>query len=377
VENNLWIWPLGAVSLAVAWWWWKRPVASALPPSSPADLKARAGASRKGAPLGTASGPLATDALQPEAVPPELASLRWLSETDLPAPRRATLLAAVKGIPRPPNGLRQLISPDFLAKVGSTELSDLVMSEPLIAARVLSTVNSPLYGLQQPVTNMGQAVTFLGINTVRSICLQYMLAEAFKPRLAAAQTSFDTLWRASAIASDLCVRLGKALNLPDQGTLSTQVVLSFVGQLATASLLPANGLAPWMARDRVERARLEQDLLGLNATEIGCLLLRHWELPESITADVRALGMQMVAPASDPARAPSVALGYLCSRLGERLANGHLVHLDGYDPMQDIAADTHHLRAALQHPALARIGSAMLAPELLGAVRRMARPLAA
>ena len=77
------------------------------------------------------------------------------------------------------------------------------MSEPLIAAKVLSTVNSPLYGLHRPVTNIGQAVTFLGISSVRSLCLQYMLAEAFKPTQAEAQKAFDAIWKASAIASEL------------------------------------------------------------------------------------------------------------------------------------------------------------------------------
>ena len=83
--------------------------------------------------------------------------------------------------------MQQLLSPEFVARASSTELSELVMAEPLIAAKVLSTVNSPFYALQKPVTNIGQAVTFLGINTVRSICLQYMLAEAFKPKLAESQ----------------------------------------------------------------------------------------------------------------------------------------------------------------------------------------------
>lgn len=306
-------------------------------------------------------------------VPPELSAYQWHTEQNLDASRQDALLKAIKGIPRPPRSMQKLLSPEFVAKAGSAELSELVMGEPLIAAKVLSTVNAPLYGLQKPVTGIGQAVTFLGMNTVRSLCLQYMLAEAFKPKLAEAQRCFDAIWQASAIASELCVRLGKALNLPDMGNLSTQVVLSFVGQLAAASLIPASHLEQWHHQDRLQRACTEQELLGLNASEIGSLLMKSWDLPEGLIDEVRGVGRQLVTPfmVTDRARAPRFALAYLCARLGERFALGELDSLEGYDPALDIAADTHHLRASLAHPALARLDQALAAPELQAALDQM------
>jgi HD-like signal output (HDOD) protein len=306
-------------------------------------------------------------------VPEVLAGFRWLTEKDLDPARRDSLLAAVRGIPRPPRSMQKLLSPDFVARAGSAELSELVMGEPLIAAKVLSTVNAPFYGLHKPVSSIGQSVTFLGMNSVRGICLQYMLAEAFKPKLAEAQRSFDAIWRSSAIASELCVRLGKALNLPEQGSLSTQVVLSFVGQLATASLIPATGLEKWLQCDRLERAQLEQELLGLNACEIGCLLMKSWELPEELVNEVGGVGRQLVTPfmTTEPQRAPRFALGYLCARLGERLALGQLDSLEGYDPREETGIDTHHLRNSLNHPALARLDQALASPELHASVDQM------
>ena len=252
-------WMAGVLALALAWWFLRRPPVKAAPARPITAPRSSAPAPR------AASQAPATAAREPdlppaEAMPAELAGFRWLREQDIDPARRDALLAAFRGIPRPPRSMQKLLSPDFVAKAGSAELSELVMGEPLIAAKVLSTVNSPMYGLRTPVTNIGHAVTFLGMNTVRSICLQYMLAEAFKPKLAEAQRCFDTLWRASAVASELCVRLGKALNLTDQGSLSTQVVLSFVGQLATASLIPPTGLSAWLQREPQARARLEQDL---------------------------------------------------------------------------------------------------------------------
>ncbi len=186
--------------------------------------------------------------------------MQWLKVQDLEAQRRDTLLEAIKGIPRPPHSLQKLLSPEFVARAGSAELSELVMGEPIIAAKVLSTVNAPFYGLHKPVTGIGQAVTFLGMNTVRNICVQYMLAEAFKPRLATSQRAFDGIWRASAIASELCVRLSKALNLPDQGGLShpggARLCGPPVGRIADAAQGPGRLAVAGPPGPRPARARL-------------------------------------------------------------------------------------------------------------------------
>lgn len=368
--SSLSLWIAAALAVAVASWWFLRPAGRS--PTAQATRPPKVRTQRSAAPTASPTQAPATAPPEPP-LPPELASFRWRAETELDAEHRASMVAAVRGIPRPPRSMQQLLSPEFVATAGSAELSELVMGEPLIAARVISTVNAPFYGLHRPVTNIGQAVTFLGMNSVRGICLQYMLAEAFKPTLANTQKAFDVIWKASAIASELAVRLGKALNLPEQGSLSTQVVLSFVGQLATASLIPPSELERWLASGRLERARLEQDLLGLNACEIGALLMKTWELPASLVGEVSALGRQLVTPylKTDPVHAPRLALGYLCARLGERLALGQMRGLEGYEVGQDQGADTHHLRASLAHPALARLEQALASPDVQAAVQQM------
>lgn len=365
------LWIAAVFAAAMAWWWFRRPA-----PRASASELARLRASV--APLPGAAPVRPTAVVNPpprpdHPLPAELAAFGWKHEHDLDAARREHLLSAIRGIPRPPRSMQQLLSPEFLASASSAELSELVMGEPLIAAKVLSTVNGPFYGLHKPVTSIGQAVTFLGINSVRSICLQYMLAEAFKPKLAEAQKAFDAIWRASAIASELAVRLGKALNLPDQGSLSTQVVLGFVGQLATASLLPPEGLIPWLQSDRLERARAEQDLLGLSAGEVGCMMMKSWELPAGLVADVADSSRLLVTPPAllDPARLPRLALGYLCARLGERLALGQLESLESYAPATDASVDMHHLRHCLSHPALLRLDGALQSNDLQAALRQM------
>lgn len=371
----LMLWIAAVLAVAAVWWFVRRPATQPAgnppPVTQRSAVQAAAGAPRAADRPSVASPQAAPTPSLP--VPPGLARFQWVTDAALPQQRREQLLQTIRGIPRPPQSMQQLLSPDFLAQASSAELSQLIMAEPIIAAKVLSAVNSPMYGLRQPVASLGQAVTFLGINSVRNICLQYMLSEAFKPKLAEAQQAFDQIWKASACASELAIRLGKAMHWSEQGSLSTQVVLSFVGQLAMASMLPASQLREWLAADRLGRARIEQEVVGINAVETGALMMRHWGLPASLVDDVAGIGRVLVTPATKaaPGRAPLMALGYLCARLGECLASGTLDSLESYVPASDPADDAHHLKSYLVLPSLALLDAALQSPELRASVDQM------
>ena len=306
-------------------------------------------------------------------MPGVLSALDWKQESGLTEARRDELMDAIGSMPCPPASLRSLLAPDFMERVGPAELTQLLRGEPLITAKVLATVNASFYGLSQPVEDIEHAVAFLGLDTVRNICVQYLMAQAFKPGLSASQHSFDGIWRASSMASELALRLGKALDLPDYGTLATKVVLAFVGHLTTAALLPRDAIDAWLMRSRIERAQLEQKEVGLSAGEIGPLVLRLWGLPDGLVDDVAASSRVLVTPASecDPASVPHLALMYLCIGLGERLALGKMSGLAGYDPADDRLVENYHLRSYLQHPALAGLKAVLNSPEMAAVVQQM------
>lgn len=311
-------------------------------------------------------------------LPPEaLGSFRWLTHESLAADRRQTLVVALRRIPRPPAALHQLLSPQFLDRASSNELGELITGEAQIAAKVLATVNAPYYGLTRPVAGIGQAVTFLGLNTVRSICLQYLLDDSFKPTDARLKRAYGEIWNASALASELCTRLAGKLGLPDAGALVAQVLLSFLGHLATATLLAAQDTdVPPASASLLDRTRDAQARLGLGPSEIGALLLREWGLPDAIVDDVRAIDRLLVTAVGElPANSSRrLAVAHLCARLGEHLASGGPAtagSLAGLAAGQAIAEDGFHLRAHLDAPTLTRLPEHLQAADLSQALQTL------
>jgi len=342
-----------------------RAARTALPAAGTSPVAGTTGAQAPLPANGSPATPAAASAPLPKVTVPT--DSRLIRVDSLSDTRKQELLAELRTIPRPPRALHQLVSPDFVDRASSNELSDLVMSEPVVAARVMAAVNSPLYGLRQTVTSVGQAITFLGLNSVRSMCLQYLLIETLPPGDAQLRKEFDTLWRASALASELCLQLAKRLQLPDAAGMATQLVLSFLGRFAAATLMQRAGATTPAGTGMLQRALAEQQQLGLSAGELGYLLMQEWGLPDVMVAETRGIGrvLFMGAPAPDPARASRLALTALSAGIGESIARGELKDLGSFEPATADSEDLVALRRHLDAQTLAVVAETVHSPEMV------------
>ncbi len=269
----------------------------------------------------------------------------------LPAEQAAKVGAVLRKIPPPPRALRQLVSADFIEQASAADMADLVMGEPLVAAKVLAAVNSPVYGLRQPVASVSQAITFLGTGAVRTICLRHMTNLSFKNAVKLGRRvldTLDTLDAAGGIAGALCMRLARPLRLPDADALATRVVISFVGHLAATIFqgvtnAPEDAVA---AGPLLLRLRLQEMHWGMSAGALGQLLLREWQLPPELAEESWALESVLYTPLAEapPRQAAAMAVGYLCARLGERLACGLPMDPKALDEAFAQDPDLHHVR---------------------------------
>jgi HD-like signal output (HDOD) protein len=265
---------------------------------------------------------------------------------DLPPERQRQLLTTLVAVPRPSRLLDQLLSPEFINQASARQLAELVAGEPLLAARVLKAVNAPFYGLPQPVHSVAQAVTLLGVTTVRITCLRYIFIAAFKTSDPQRQLAIDQLWQASALASELMSRAATAVQLADAGRWSSAVLLSFLGRLAVLASAPAEHLPALCKGPVVQRMQAEQALMGLCAAELGQLLMTDWGLPATVVNDAVDIEWLLFDAPAGPAdaRGEALALCALCVRLSESAAAA----AGAGGPVFDLETDTAHEIACLR-----------------------------
>lgn len=310
-------------------------------------------------------------------MPESLRQFRFVRQSELEPEKLIELTARLRTIPRPPGALHKLISAEFLSTATSAELSEIVMGAPEVAAKVLAVSNSPLYGLQQLVGNIDQSVKFLGMNTVRGICLQYILNESITTSSPEIKKVYERLWNESTLACELCFKLAQMLKLDEPGTFVTQIVLACLGRQATYSLMDPADVLSIESKGLLERSGLEQQRLGLASAEIGGLLMEDWALPKNIINIVKEIDATLVSPVSETStsRRTRNALCYLCCRTAEKLVNGELADLGTFDTMNQESAEYFHLHAFLELPALNRTAEFIRSPEVTSSINRMAKSL--
>jgi len=171
------------------------------------------------------------------------------------------------------------------------ELDDIVKIvkfDSALTMRVLKAVNSPVYGLMTEVTSIDRALAYLGERMVVSIAVQENTGHLFSKPLEGYQGEQGDLWRHdlfSAIASREVARYAKGsfdLDLAFTGGLLHDIGKSIFATFWKEASQEALGqIEQGIVTDYL---MAEQDLAGLDHTEVGYEMARHWQLPESLQA---------------------------------------------------------------------------------------------
>jgi HD-like signal output (HDOD) protein len=198
-----------------------------------------------------------------------------------------------------------------------------------------------------------------------------MLIKSFQADSPERQKLLTNVWNASAVASELTLKLARAVGRPEPGRLVTLVVLSFLGRLATTATMPRGLLGSIAVGSLLERTRHEQSALGLSSSEIGGLLMRDWDLPAGLIDEVRRVDPTL----TDADQNLDLALCYLGARLGERLASGELGSLADFDLARDDSLDFHCLQVRLADSAWQALAAALHDPALCQTMQVMTRAL--
>jgi len=87
-----------------------------------------------------------------------------------------------------------------------SDVADVIAKDVAISAAILKTINSPAYGLARTVSDIRQAVMFLGLEGAFSLVRGLKLKEAFDPSKSC--ISLNQFWDNSATIADIAMYLG-------------------------------------------------------------------------------------------------------------------------------------------------------------------------
>ncbi len=204
--------------------------------------------------------------------------------------RDPALSAAVAGIlalPESPAMRRELLGLLADEETSVEHVEEAVQKNPAIAAKLLQISNSAYYGSRGSVASIGEAVSMLGLDTVRGIVTSAHLFEAM-PAAALKGTSAADIWSHSVACAVMVRRIAwhvrASVNV--NRAAFTAALLHDVGKLVMAL---AHGEAYGELRRRPPTHPLWQDeerAFGHHHGTAGALLLELWGLPSVVVESV-------------------------------------------------------------------------------------------
>jgi HD-like signal output (HDOD) protein len=196
------------------------------------------------------------------------------------------LLAEVDRIPSLPAVVQEIMAKVGSKKSSAQDLEDLISKDMVIAGKLMKMVNSPFYGLSNPVSSISQAVNIVGFSSLKSLVLAASASNLMVADLTAYGFMPQGLWKNSistaALARDIAKRCG--INKDEAEEYFLAGLMRDVGMLV---------IGPVMSRYNVLLRKIEgknEDILTRERTTIGFdhgwageRVAEKWRLPETLT----------------------------------------------------------------------------------------------
>lgn len=196
------------------------------------------------------------------------------------------LLAQLNTLPTPPTLYFDIREEMNSSDCDIKHISRLLSQDPALCARLLKLANSGFYALPRTVSDVNEAVMYLGTNALASL----VLATHVFSYMPVPGINLEALWRhslaTSVLARQICQQLGA--DRCDIKAAEVAGLLHDMGQLILLSNMPERyfPLLRQSGGDEFALLTLEQEAFGVGHPELCGHILALWNLPENIVEAV-------------------------------------------------------------------------------------------
>lgn len=202
-------------------------------------------------------------------------------------PQLIKVITSIKKLPSLPSLYVQLVREIESPNTSSKAIASIIAQDITMTAKILQLVNSAFYGLASKVTNLQQAVTILGTNTLKALVLSQKVFSEFQGERSQ-YLSIDALWRHSVAVGNLARSIAGSVNPNRELHDDAQVggLMHDIGKLIQLSIPDFFQRRYILINDGADPLEAEYQILGTSHAELGAYLLGIWGLPTSVVRTV-------------------------------------------------------------------------------------------
>ncbi|HEX8949753.1 MAG TPA: HDOD domain-containing protein [Dissulfurispiraceae bacterium] len=204
--------------------------------------------------------------------------------------KKNDFVAMVDRMPAFPRSVHRVLELASDIDCDPKELVEVISHDPVLILKILKLVNSAYFGLVQKITSVNHAVVYLGFNTVKNLALS-TAAIGMLPRRNEAGFNMDAFLLHSLSTAIIARLFAKKMNISEKESFDYFLsgLLHDFGKVVFAHFMP-HEFQRALQRAKEKEAHLyeaENEMLGINHTEVGSLLGEKWRLPANIVEALR------------------------------------------------------------------------------------------
>lgn len=222
---------------------------------------------------------------QIEAIAATITYLRKVQRL-ITRPALQRYISAHQQLPTPPAVYAQLTRELNSRHSSAQQIAAIIEQDPALSARLLQQVNSACFALPRPVSRISEAVSLLGIRTLRALALSQRIRNSYPSHRNWRSFSFEKISQrallVARLAEAICRHSAPNRGLGDQAFLAG--LLQDIGILAMASQTPADYMKVLRLAVAENKSLhvAEQQVTGFYHGEVGAALMAHWKLPPRV-----------------------------------------------------------------------------------------------
>jgi putative nucleotidyltransferase with HDIG domain len=180
-------------------------------------------------------------------------------------------------LPTLPTVVRKLLEMCENPKISLAEIATIIAQDPVLAAKILKVVNSPIYGFPGRISSLTQALLLLGLNVARGLLLGVSVLDIM-------QKSIVGLWEHSVGCAIVARIIARRKGLKDPEEVSVAGLLHDIGKVFLSLKFPdlyshviaeAGGRAIFIAE-------AEKESFGVTHAEVEAWVGRKWNFPQGL-----------------------------------------------------------------------------------------------
>ena len=169
-----------------------------------------------------------------------------------------------------------------IRRIGEIMKKDIGMT-----AKVLQIVNSAFFGLRQHISDVSQAISFLGLETIQALALGIGVFSQFE-KDTQLQRTLSSLWEHSMAVAMTAKKLAEAENPKIASDAFTAGLLHDIGEVVLVANMPDKmfEIQNLIIKDKMSSSEAEFKLFETTHSEIGSYLVGLWGLPHEVVEAV-------------------------------------------------------------------------------------------